>query len=36
MPDYATPGFASYAEVVTPGRIRTGDPVTLFRAKVST
>ncbi|WP_138464274.1 MOSC domain-containing protein [Poseidonocella sp. HB161398] len=35
MPDYATPGFASYAEVVTPGRIRRSDPVTLLRAEVS-
>ena len=30
MPDYATPGFASYAEVVRPGRVRVGDPVELL------
>ncbi|WP_024927446.1 MULTISPECIES: MOSC domain-containing protein [unclassified Mesorhizobium] len=30
MPDYATPGFASYAEVVRPGRVWVGDRVELL------
>ena len=30
IPDYATPGFASYAEVITPGRVAVGDAVTLL------
>jgi len=30
MPSYSTPGFASYAEVLEPGRIAVGDPVTLL------
>ena len=30
IPDYATPGFASYAEVVTPGPVAVGDAVTLL------
>lgn len=29
MPNYATPGFASYAEVGHPGDVYVGDPVTL-------
>ena len=29
MPDYATPGFATYAEVVEPGSIKVGDTATL-------
>ena len=29
LPDYATPGFASYAEVITPGRVAVGDTVAL-------
>lgn len=29
MPDYATPGFATYAEVITPGRVAVGDEVRL-------
>jgi uncharacterized protein YcbX len=32
MPGYATPGFATYAEVVTPGLVRTGDTVELLPA----
>ncbi|QDK97509.1 MOSC domain-containing protein [Acinetobacter tandoii] len=31
MPDYATPGFASYAEVIQAGKISVGDSVTLLR-----
>ncbi len=30
MPGYATPGFASYAEVLRPGRVRVGDEVVLL------
>lgn len=30
MPDYAAPGFASYAEVIVPGRVRIGDRVELL------
>ncbi|MGD9602262.1 MAG: MOSC domain-containing protein [Gammaproteobacteria bacterium] len=30
LPDYATPGFATYAEVITPGRVRVGDRATLL------
>ncbi|MGE3774323.1 MAG: MOSC domain-containing protein [Gammaproteobacteria bacterium] len=30
MPGYATPGFASYAEVLRPGRVRVGDGVELL------
>jgi uncharacterized protein YcbX len=29
MPSYSTPGFASYAEVLEPGRVAVGDPVSL-------
>lgn len=29
MPDYATPGFASYAEVLEPGRVACGDAAVL-------
>jgi len=29
MPDYATPGFATYAEVLRPGRVAVGDEVRL-------
>lgn len=29
MPSYSTPGFASYAEVLKPGRVAVGDAVTL-------
>lgn len=32
MPKYATPGFASYADVVSPGQIAVGDCVTLSEA----
>lgn len=27
LPDFATPGFATYAEVVEPGKVSLGDPV---------
>lgn len=30
MPDYAAPGFASYAEVIAPGRVGVGDRVELL------
>ncbi|MEQ8662240.1 MAG: MOSC domain-containing protein, partial [Gammaproteobacteria bacterium] len=30
LPGYATPGFATYAEVVEPGRVQVGDRVTLL------
>ena len=30
IPDYATPGFASYAEVISPGRVTVGDAATLL------
>jgi len=30
MPGYATPGFASYAEVLRPGRVAVGDEVALL------
>ena len=30
LPDYATPGFASYAEVIRPGEVAVGDPVALL------
>ncbi|MGE3849197.1 MAG: MOSC domain-containing protein [Gammaproteobacteria bacterium] len=30
LPGYATPGFATYAEVVEPGKVTVGDPVTLL------
>ncbi len=30
LPDYATPGFATYADVITPGRVAVGDPVALL------
>lgn len=30
LPDYATPGFATYAEVLTPGRVAVGDKVALL------
>ena len=30
LPDYATPGFATYAEVITPGKVAIGDPVELL------
>ncbi len=32
MPGYATPGFATYAEVLEPGRVRVGDAVELLPA----
>ena len=31
MPQYATPGFASYAEVVSPGDIAVGDRIVVRR-----
>lgn len=30
LPGYATPGFATYAEVIAPGRVRVGDAVRLL------
>ena len=30
LPDYATPGFATYAEVISPGRVAVGDEVSLL------
>ena len=30
LPDYATPGFASYCEVIEPGRIKLGDSAELL------
>ena len=30
IPDYATPGFATYAEVVNPGAVRVGDEVNVI------
>lgn len=34
LPGYATPGFASYAEVIEAGHVRLGDPVELLPARV--
>lgn len=33
MPSYATPAFASYADVVEPGLVRAGDAVELLRGR---
>ena len=30
LPDYATPGFATYAEVIEPGAVRVGDSASLI------
>ena len=30
LPGYATPGFATYAEVLEPGKVSLGDPVVLL------
>jgi len=30
LPDFATPGFATFAEVLEAGRVKTGDPVELL------
>jgi uncharacterized protein YcbX len=30
LPDYATPGFATYAEVIEPGKVSVGDTVELL------
>lgn len=32
LPQYATPGFASYAEVTSPGKVEVGDAVSLISA----
>lgn len=32
LPQYATPGFASYAEVISPGTVEVGDGVSLISA----
>ena len=32
MPSYRTPGFASYAEVISPGRVAVGDTISVERA----
>jgi uncharacterized protein YcbX len=34
MPQYATPGFASYAEVICPGTVSVGDDVFLEPARI--
>lgn len=34
LPGYATPGFATYAEVIEPGRVALGDAVELLPARV--
>ena len=30
LPDYATPGFATYAEVIETGKVQVGDEVALL------
>ncbi|MEM7469305.1 MAG: hypothetical protein AAF387_20810 [Pseudomonadota bacterium] len=32
IPDYATPGFATYAEVIEPGKVLVGDEVRLVES----